>query len=209
MTTTTRPIPASFLLLLLAIFIFAGCNNAKRTEAPEPAPQLSIVDSLLGTEYFVTTCQKSFRPPILFQPASDSILELIRYNMNLDAETENTLALENCFLDEAHHAGLLITVVKGLTLQSDTTAFLQEYRQSFYDLFGWANVNEKDLWIGDVFVKSFTIADSQNVHLKLLCLSQVGNALELNYFCPRELYPLLTKRIESSAASIKMMTPAF
>lgn len=191
------------LLIVLVALIIGGCNQSKQIEEADVVLQLSVIDSLLGSEYVVEPCQKSFRPPIQFQSASDSILELIRYNMHLNAETEKTLTLNNCFLDQDNHAGLLVTIVNGLTLQSDTAEFMAEYRQSFYDLFGWTNVNEKDLWVEDIFIKSFTIADSQTVHLKLLCLSQTGSALELNYFCPLDLYPHLSKRFESSAASIK------
>ncbi len=196
-------------MLLLAMMLILGCSRTNQRQTVETSPQLSIVDSLLGEEYLVDLCQKSFRPPLKFEPAADSILDLIRHNMSLDLEVEGSLVLNNCFLDEANHAGLLVTVVQGLNLKSDTNSFMAEYRQSFHELFGWANVNEKDLWVGDVFIKSFTIAGDQNIHLKLLCMSQSGNSMELNYFCPTELYPQLSSRFESSAASIRLMTPTF
>lgn len=197
------------LLSILLILVWTGCNRTGQRQMIEATPQLSIVDSLLGEEYLVDVCQKSFRLPLKFEPAADSILELIRHNMSFNLDDDGSLVLDNCFLDEANHAGLLVTVVQGLNLKSDTTSFMAEYRQSFHELFGWANVNEKDLWVGDVFIKSFTIAGDQNIHLKLLCLSQSGNSMELNYFCPTDLYPQLSGRFESSAASIRLMTPTF
>ena len=101
-----------------------------------------------------------------------------------------------------HIAGVMAAEIMELTLKSDTTAFFANYRQTIFDVRGQDNVREGEYWVNRVFVKNFLITDSINVHFQLICFTGEANAIELNYFCPRQFYPELVKLFESSIGSL-------
>lgn len=182
-----------------------GCSSSNDERASGDRLTFDVVDSLLGPVYEMASADKSFRPPIGFEPVSDSILEVLKTTMVESMGVESRMELRQCFLDSTHMAGVLAAEIEGLMLSSDTTAFLARYRQSLGNMWGQEGFREGEYWVKDVFVKNFLVTDSHNVHFQLICLSDSANAVQLNYFCPRQNYPELVKLFESSIGSLRLI----
>lgn len=181
-----------------------SCSTSKEKDRTADQLAFDVVDSLLGAVYEIPSAAISFRPPVGFEPAPDSIISVLQTSLADKAGVGPGMVLRLAFLDTNHVAGVLAAEIRGLTLESDTTTFLANYRQTILDIHGPDDVREGDYWVDRVFVKNFLITDSINVHFQLICMTVGANALELNYFCPRQFYPDLVKLFESSIGSLKL-----
>lgn len=181
-----------------------GCGSSDRDKPTVDHLAFDVVDSLLGPVYEIESAGKSFRPPVGFEPAPDSILQMLKTTMIESIGLEPGVELRQCFLNPVYNAGVLVAEIDGLMLSSDTATFLSRYRQSLWETYGQESVREGEYGVERVFVKNFLITDSANVHFQLICLSDSTNAVELNYFCPRVYYTELVKLFESSIGSLKL-----
>jgi hypothetical protein len=190
------------LMAFISLIVAGGCSGQKKSKSGQNDP-FSINDSLIGSEYKITGTGKSICPPINYAPAPDSVIKMLRASFEKGSGVIPGVTLVQCFLDTSHISGLLVTVIDSLNLGADTAKFMEWYRQSLVNLFGPQNVHESNALIGDISLKSFLAIDSLNFRYQFVCLTQTGNAVELNYFGPRIFYPTLMRSLESSVGSIK------
>ena len=194
---------------VVSVFIsllFLSCTSYEDKDKTADQLAFDVVDSLLGPVYDIPSAKISFRPPIGFEPAPDSIFSVLQATLANQIGSASGMKLQLAFLDMKYAAGVLAAEIEGLTLKSDTAAFLDNYRRSILDLNGREGVREGEYWVDRVFVKNFLITDSLNVHFQLICLTGEAGAVELNYFCPRQFYPELIKLFESSIGSLKLIS---
>lgn len=197
-------IPIILELLLLFVF-FSACDSSDNGKTITEKLSFKVVDSLLGPVYEVETVGKSFRPPVGFKPIPDSLLKTFQDEFVTVTEEKKIVYLLQFFFDHAHQAGLIVSVIRGLQLTSDTAAFIGNYRRSLIELYGNSNVRAGDYWIDSIYVKNFLVTDSVNVKFQLICLSSQGDALELQYFAPHIFYADLVRSFESSIGTIKLL----
>lgn len=200
MTISLRLIIIS--IIIPAVVFSVGCSSPEKKESSTTKP-FAAVDSLLGEVYQIPNTDKSFRPPIGFEAAADTVLEMLRAQLARNLGDQTGVEMVQCFLDTIHTAGLTVSTIEGINLGVDTTGFIERYRQKLYDIFGQENIGQNDYWVNNILVKNFIVSDAVIVRAQLLCLSETGNAIELTYFTPREQYPELIKLFESSMGSIE------
>ncbi len=191
-------------MIIPAVVFSVGCDSPEKKESSRTKPFVAV-DSLLGEVYQIPNTDKSFRPPVGFEAAADTVLEMLRAQLARNLGDQTGVEMVECFLDTVHTAGLMVSTIKGINLGVDTTGFIERYRQKLYDIFGQGNVRQNDYWASDVLVKNFFVSDAVIVRAQLLCLSETGNAAELTYFTPREQYPELVKLFESSMGSLELV----
>ena len=197
-------IPIILELLLLFIF-FSACDSSDNNEPITEKLSFKVVDSLLGPVYEVETVGKSFRPPAGFKPIPDSLLKTFQDELVSVTKENQRVDLLQFFFDQAHQAGLIVSVIRDLQLTGDTAAFIGNYRSSLIEFYGESNVRTGDYWIDSIYVKNFLITDSVNVKFQLICLSSQGDALELQYFAPHIFYADLVRSFESSIGTIRLL----
>ena len=189
-------------MIIPAVVFSVGCDSPEKKESSQKKP-FAAVDSLLGEVYQIPNTDKIFRPPVGFEAAADTVLEMLRAQLARNLGDQTGVEMVQCFLDTIHTAGLTVSTIEGINLGVDTTGFIERYRQKLYDIFGRENIGQNDYWVNDILVKNFIVSDAVIVRAQLLCLSETGNAVELTYFTPREQYPELVKLFESSMGSIE------
>ncbi len=190
-------------LMVLALTI-PGCGGSEKQ--PEQVQQVTFVpvDSLLGERYAIPKTDKQFRPPIGFEAASDTILDMLRAQLARNLGDQKGVEMVQCYLDTIHTAGLMISTIEGINFGVDTTGFLERYRAKLHEIFNGRSIDEDNFWSSGVLIKRFFVTDSILVRVQLICLSDQGNAVELTYFTPREQYPDLVTLFESSIGSIEL-----
>jgi hypothetical protein len=190
------------LMIIPAVVFSVSCDSPEKKESSRTKP-FAAIDSLLGEVYQIPNTDKSFRPPVGFEAAADTVLEMLRAQLARNLGDQTGVEMVQCFLDTIHTAGLTVSTIEGINLGVDTTGFIERYRQKLYDIFGQENIRQNDYWVNNILVKSFFVSDAIIVRAQLLCLSETGNAVELTYFTPREQYQELVKLFESSMGSIE------
>ncbi len=202
MTISLRLIIIS--IIIPAVVFSVGCSSPEKKESSSRTKPFATIDSLLGDIYNIPNTDKSFRPPVGFEAAADTVLEMLRAQLARNLGDQTGVEMVQCFLDIIHTAALTVSTIEGINLAVDTTAFIERYRQKLYDIFGQENIGQNDYWVNNILVKNFIVSDAVIVRAQLLCLSETGNAIELTYFTPREQYPELIKLFESSMGSIEL-----
>lgn len=195
------------ILLLCCAAVVCGALAACGGGDSESADTLNflVVDSLLGPAFVVPQAGKQINPPRNFAPVSDSILALLWDQLQAGLGPEAGLELVGCFLDPAHPAGLVVSVIDTVNLSIDTGGYFQGYGRSLRDSFRECDMREGEYRVHDIFVKNYLLADSVNIRFHLVCLSETGHALELMYFAPRAIYPQYIKCFESSIGSLRLI----
>lgn len=188
-----------------AALVVSSCGSGGGSDS-DSANQLgfSVVDSLLGPPFTVARAGQQFSPPAGFVQASDSLLTVMRAQLQASLGQETGVELVGCFLDSALPLGLVVSVIDTLNLSADTGSYFHRYGGSLRAVFGENQVREGEYRVHDIFVKNFLVTDSINVRFQLLCLAKSGNAMELTYFAPRLLYPKYVRYFESSIGSLQL-----
>jgi hypothetical protein len=190
-------------LIVTFALISSGCSSSSSNKHQEQQLSFDVIDSLLGPEYEVPSAEKSFRPATGFLPIPDSLFEILRERFAKEIGTKRRIDFIQFFFDQQHSAGLIVSTVQSLNLQTDTTEFLQNYYHSLVDMYGSEHVKAGDYWVDSIFVKNYLVMDSLHVRFHLLCLSAEGNALALEYVVPNQSYPDVVKSLESSIGTLK------
>jgi len=192
-------------LVVPPVVVCFGCGSGQDERASVEHLRFDVVDSLLGPAYEIKTAGKRLNLPLGFAPVPDSVLAALKTQLTSSIGPQGGIEMVGCFLDTLHAAGMLVSVVDGYTLSSDTVGFFGRYRQSLCGAYGGDQVREGEYWVKQIYVKNFLITDSVNVRFQLLCLSAESDAVELIYFAPRDLYPKVIKRFESSIGSLQLI----
>lgn len=199
---------AALLSITVGLCLLDGC--ARQNEAKTPASGKSgfaVDNALIGPLFNIAGTDKSIQPPVNFSPAPDTVLQMLQRNFEQGKGTAEGVRLVQCFMDTIHLSGLLVTTIEGLNLASDTIQFMNWYRQSLVDHYGAPNIHEGNSRVDDIVVRSFLASDSAGFRYQFLCISPLGNAVELNFFGPRNFYSQLARSFESSVGSIKTIRP--
>lgn len=190
---------ATGFLFLVALY---SCESEQAT-----AEHLAfeVVDSLLGPVQQMSAASLSFRPPLGFLPVPDSLLQPLQEELTNQVGNREGIELKHAYIDQDRGAGLLVSLIPGLRRSGDTATFVGKYRQSLARQYGAQNVKAGDFWVDNVYVKNFLVTDSVHVRIQLLCLSDEGDAAELQYVAPRVIYPDIVKTFESSIGSLNSL----
>jgi hypothetical protein len=191
------------LFLTIASLVSFGCGSSQDASSARRVT-FDIVDSLLGQEYQIVGAGKSFCPPLGFLPVPDTVLAGMRVRLQESLGPRGGVELAQIFFDSAAQAGVMVSIMHGVTLTSDTGAFFARYRQSLHEMYRDDQVKEGEYWVEDVFVKNYLITDTNTVRFQLICCSDKDAAVELTYFAPSNQYPDLIKHFESSIGTIRL-----
>ncbi len=188
-------------MLLPVLF---GCSR----KGADNVKQMSYVvsDSLLGSAYDVPRADLIVRPPLGFEAIPDSLLAAMRGRFEQERQESpgDSIHLDQFYFDTAHKAALFVATVDGLTLQSDTGAFVAPFRLDLTQQFGADSVLSQDYRIGDVYIKDIVAQDAATVRRSLLCFAPDGDAAELQFIIPRVYYAEMKKSIESTIGSLSL-----
>jgi|WetSurMetagenome_2_1015567.scaffolds.fasta_scaffold146589_3 hypothetical protein len=202
---------AVVLILLTTVIITwpAGCAKDKEAQVPALGGKsgFPVNSALIGAAYKIAGTDKSVHPPVNFAVAPDTILQLLQRNFEQGKGTAKGIKLVQCFLDTIHVSGLLVTTIEGLDLSADTALFMSWYRQSLVDIYGIQNVHEGSSQVNDIVIRSFLASDSAEFRYQFLCIAPAGNAVELNFFGPRNVYAQLARSFESAVGTITTVRP--
>ncbi len=203
------------LALILAIGLtcgaLSGCDRTPReSEGPEEL-SFVVVDSLLGPELVIERANKALRPPAGFLAVPDSLLIALRKSGfaalqdQLASRSRSTRDVEfvSAFLDSARRAGLVISVLRGVT--SNDEEYAEAYEEALREVNGDSGVRSGDYVVNDVYVRNFLVSDASLIRFQLLCVSEEDAALELVYFASRSSYPSLVRAFESSIGTIRVV----
>lgn len=195
-------------VLVLGLAIIIGCRGESSREESSSTDQLPIAvgTELLGQSYEIEGADIRFQPPAGFQPAADSLRRLFAEQLQTSVAGQSKMEMVGCFLDAPHAAILLVSVIGRERRTDDTLRFFERYRHALHDVYGHEVVTENSENRGGLLVKSFRITDEASVRFQLLCRSPQGDAAELIYLIPREYYPQLMTAVNSSMASVELIT---
>jgi hypothetical protein len=189
-------------LIVTLVLLGSGCGSSSNKHQEQPL-SFDVIDSLLGPVFEVPSAGKSFRPATGFLPIPDSLFEVLREHFDKEMGTKRKVDFVQFFFDQRHSAGLIVSTVQNLNLETDTTDFLQNYYHSLLDVYGSEHIKAGGYWVDGIFVKNYLVMDSLHVRFHLLCLSAKGNALALEYVVPHQTYPDVVKSLESSIGTLK------
>lgn len=193
------------ILLIIAVclsgVISGGCDNAKETASFKT---FAVEDSLLGAAWRIGETDKIMRIPAGFVPAPDSVLQLLQATVMEQFGTGHNLELQQCFINNVNMAGLLVAKIGGFVLLSDTARFFASYRESLYDVYGREQITEDNYLIDSIVIKKFFINGETTVHAQMIALSESGDAIEFDFFCPRPNYSHLAAIIDAATGSLRV-----
>ena len=191
------------IILMIVSVVSLGCGSSQDANSTRNMT-FDIVDSLLGQEYRIVGTGKSFCPPLGFITVPDTVLAAMRSRLQKSLGSHGGVELAQIFFDSTAIAGVMVSIMRGLTLTSDTGTFFARYRQSLHEIHQDGQVKEGEYWIGDIFVKNYLITGTNTVRFQLICLSNKDASVELTYFAPSNQYPDLIKHFESSIGTIRL-----
>ncbi len=197
---------SSVLFCLLYLFLLLGCNSSGNEKTVAQQLSFDVIDSLLGPVFEIEQANKLLYIPVGFEPIPDSLFESLKSKQKAELKGNMDIEMVEFFFDSLHNAGLIASSIKDLALKSDTSVFMENYRNSLIEYYGGDRIRSGEYLVNDIYVINFLITDSAHVRFQLICLSEDDHALELQYFMPNKSYPKLVKSIESSIGTIKQIS---
>lgn len=162
-----------------------------------------VVDSLLSPVDTAKAAGICLRPPLGFISVPDSMLGLIQSRLSAAVGGREGVTLARAYIDPRRSSGIMLSTIRGLRLDGDTSAFVNKYRQSLIAAYGQDHVQVGDYRVNTVYVKNYLVMDTLAVRFQLIGFPPAGDAVELLYVAPRIIYPELVKSFESSIGTIK------
>lgn len=192
----------SLTILTLALFLVSACSQSEQAKSDDDR-QFTVVDSLLGERFDIVPAGISVKPPVGWSAIPDSIREQMSMALVASSPAEGTLRLQNLFLDTLNASGLMICTVEGMSIAGDTGSYLANLRNSLVDHYGQDSIKTDEFHKAGILIKQMTITDAASIQFELVCFLGEHDAVEILYYMPRENYPDLAARLESSIGSIR------
>jgi hypothetical protein len=186
--------------VMVSLISFWGCSKSENKQGTQ---KFVVVDSLIDSAIVIPQSQLTVSPPRGWYPASDSDQTELATAMTVISPESRRLTLIDLFADTLNAAGLLVCGIQGLRLDSDTASYFAELRETWHEQYGIDGVRSDQFWHDSIFVQRFTIASDVALQLQLFCFPKNQDAIELWYYMPKNKYPNLASKIESSIASLR------
>lgn len=190
--------------IMFAASMISGCGSPKKTG--DGQTRYTLDESLLGTIFEVPTTAKSLRLPKTFVPLADSELVSAKEYVRQQLGDGMGMSLQQIYHEDSSQSTIWIYSIDSLNTSTDTTAFINYYRQGLLAAFGDSNVKIDNYTAGGVLVREFVVKAVDQAFMKthLICISKNNNGLILEYNTPIIKYDSFKKAFESSIASLKI-----
>ena len=185
----------------MALMFLFGCGDSTKEEWP-----FKSNPELLSEECELTQAGKWFCPPIGFEPAPDSILILLQQTLSATNDNNENVTMTHVFFDTLQQAGLLLTQIHGLTLETDTALFLENYLLSLNRLYSETGVQDSSAISDSLVIRYYSVSDGTIARFQAVCMTHQEDAVEFNFFCPDAKFAELLPRFKSSLGTLKILS---